>query len=324
MGTLRGEISNIAILAQQFNEFMTKHRTSFPVRYYECDAYNHVNHANYIRFMGEAAGSASAMVGYTRDTLMEMKRVWLTREHQIEFLTPLRVGDTVNIDTWVADFRRVRSLRRYDIYANDTLAARASTDWVFVDTETNKPITVSPDMEADFRAKNYVANTAPPRERFPKPPPQAEEVGNIELMVEWRDIDPNQHVNNAAYFSYIENGTLQMCSEHYDWPPTRMAADGFAIIARRYRLEYREPAVMGDTLLLKTWISDIKRATAVRHYEVSRLRDGAICARGRCLWVWVNINTHKPIRIPPHFLDSFEKNMTREEREKRERVESKG
>ncbi len=288
-----------------------KHRLSFPVRYYECDAYHHVNHANYIRYMGEAAAYAAAQVGYTSQTLAEINRVWIAREHQIEFINPLRTGDIVHIDTWVTDFRRVRSLRCFEIYANDQLAARATTDWVFVDTTTGRPTTVPPEMEEAFRAKNYSDDIIFPRDRFPKPAPQPEYVGNIHMPVEWRDIDSNQHVNNAAYFSYHENGIMALCAE-LGWTMERMNDAGFGIIVRKYRIEYREPAVFDDTLICKTWISDIRRATAVRHYELSRAKDGAICTRGRAMYVWVDLKTQKPIRIPKHFIADFSTNQSPE------------
>ena len=40
------------------------HERAFRVRQYECDPYGHVNHANYLRYMQEAAFDASAAVGY--------------------------------------------------------------------------------------------------------------------------------------------------------------------------------------------------------------------------------------------------------------------
>ena len=76
---------------------------------------------------------------------------------------------------------------------------------------------------------------------------------------------------------------------------------GFGIIARRYRIEYKQPALMDDELEIATWVSDMKRATAVRHYAVSRISDGQLLARVRVLWVWVDLKTGKPIRIPSGF-----------------------
>ena len=48
-----------------YNTPMPKiYERNFRIRFYECDAYGHVNHANYLRFMQEAAIEASADVGY--------------------------------------------------------------------------------------------------------------------------------------------------------------------------------------------------------------------------------------------------------------------
>ena len=40
------------------------HTRNFRVRHYECDAYGHLNNANYLRYMQEAAFDASAAAGY--------------------------------------------------------------------------------------------------------------------------------------------------------------------------------------------------------------------------------------------------------------------
>ena len=40
------------------------HVRTLRVRHYECDPYGHVNQANYLRYMQEAAFGASAAAGY--------------------------------------------------------------------------------------------------------------------------------------------------------------------------------------------------------------------------------------------------------------------
>ena len=40
------------------------HTRTFRVRHYECDAYGHLNNANYLRYMQETAFDASAAAGY--------------------------------------------------------------------------------------------------------------------------------------------------------------------------------------------------------------------------------------------------------------------
>jgi acyl-CoA thioester hydrolase len=89
----------------------------------------------------------------------------------------------------------------------------------------------------------------------------------------------------------------------------RIMEQGVAIVARRYRIEYREPAVIHDELEVTSFLADVKRATAVRHNEVRRVGDGALLARSYALWVFVDLATGRPIRIPPYFMDAFRPNV---------------
>ena len=111
------------------------HSSHYVVREYECDAHGHLNQANYIRYMQEAALDASAAVGYPKARYETMNRLWLARHTRIEYLLPLFYGEPVTVKTWVADFRQVRSLRRYEFYRETDLVARAATDWVYLERD---------------------------------------------------------------------------------------------------------------------------------------------------------------------------------------------
>ncbi|MCA9907263.1 MAG: acyl-CoA thioesterase, partial [Anaerolineae bacterium] len=77
------------------------HTSTFTVRHYECDAYGHVNNANYLRYMEHAAIEASAAVGYDEARYLAMGTLWLIYETDIDYLLPLRAGDVVELQTWV-------------------------------------------------------------------------------------------------------------------------------------------------------------------------------------------------------------------------------
>lgn len=90
---------------------------------------------------------------------------------------------------------------------------------------------------------------------------------------------------------------------HFGWPMTRCAAAGFGIIARDIHIEYRLPALLGDALEIETYVSDAKRSTGIRHYLVRR--GGELLAQAQTRFVWVDLSTGRPIRIPPDFLAAF-------------------
>jgi acyl-CoA thioester hydrolase len=277
----------------------------FRVRHYECDAYGHVNHANYLRYMQETAFDASAAAGYDLARYAAIGCQWLIRETEIEYLRPLRYGDSLQVTTWVADFRRVRSWRAYEFRhaVSGELVARAQTDWAFMDTSSGRPAEIPFEMKAAFLPEG-VPESGVPRDRFPAGPPPPLGAFRQQRRVEWRDIDQAQHVNNAIYLSYIEDCGMQMAAA-YGWPPARMAGEGVAIVARQHRIEYRQPAVMDDELELTTWISAVKKSTAVRHSTIARRGDDALLVQARTVHVWVDPRTGEPIPIPPAFLADF-------------------
>ena len=277
------------------------HTRTFRVRSYECDAYGHVNQANYLRYMQETAFDASAIAGYDLARYDAMDCFWLIRETEIEYRYPLRYGDSIQVKTWVADFRQIRSRRAYEftLVTSGQQVARASTDWVFLERSTGRPAVIPPDMKAAFFPEGVPAST-PPRERFPaaSPPPLA---FRHRRRVEWRDLDSVGHVNNAVYLSYIEDCGIQAVAAH-GWPIGRMNAGGFGVVARQHRIEYEQPAALDDELEVITWFAEPHETTTVRHTTMIRLGDSAPVARARTLHVWIDLASGKATAPPAAFL----------------------
>ena len=134
------------------------HTRTFKIRQYECDVNGHMNSANYLRFMQETAFDASAAAGYDQDKYRQLHRTWYIRETEIEYVHPLVYEDIVSVKTWVQDFRRVSSRRRYEFYNHETgnLVASAFTDWAYLDTDTGKPVLIPAEMiDAFFWHDSY-------------------------------------------------------------------------------------------------------------------------------------------------------------------------
>jgi acyl-CoA thioester hydrolase len=274
------------------------HERTFRVRHYECDTTGYVKYPNYLNYMQEAAFDASAAAGYSMARYATMDRYWLVRDTDVEYLRPLRYGDSVQVRTWVADFRQVRSLRSYELRRAESgeLVARASTDWVFLDTAAGRPVSIPREMMAAFFPEG-VPDRAPPRARFPSASPPDTGIFRLRRRVEWQDVDPAHHVNNAVYLAYLEECRLQ-AQAATGWPQARMQEAGLATRVRWYQIEYRQPGLLGDELELATWVSDVKETTAVRHSTVSRVGDGELLAQARAYWEATSPETGRPVRIP--------------------------
>ncbi|MGD2058030.1 MAG: thioesterase [Anaerolineales bacterium] len=288
---------------------MTKHTTPFTVRHYECDAYGHLNNAVYLQYMQESAINASTACGLDRAAYQRLGHVWIIRASEIEYLQALRAGEEINVHTWIAGFRRSISRREYELRrsVDGSVAARGSSDWVYLDAKNLRPALISPEIqEALSGGSAPEQNDGRIRLDDPHAPPSAP--FKIERRVEWRDIDEMQHLNNAAYLSYAEGCAMQL-SEAYGWPFQRWVAAGVAFVARRNRVEYLQPAYLHDRLIIRTWLFDVRRASATRHYEFLRAADGELLARLQTDWVLINLNTGRPTRFPPDFEERLADNI---------------
>ncbi|HAY85230.1 MAG TPA: hypothetical protein DCY42_10010 [Chloroflexi bacterium] len=275
-----------------------KHTSEFRVRFYECDAYGHVNNSNYIRYMQEAAFAASTAAGYSEEEYQRQGVIWLIRDTEVEYLSPLRYGDTAVVTTWVDDFRRVRSRRMYEVRrkGDETLLARGSTDWVLLDRESLHPVSIPTQMKQAFFPEGVPAEQGQ-RQSFPAPPPPPAGAVTIMRDVAWEDVDPAQHVNNAKYFTYMEESGIQAASQ-FGVSMHGFLKQGYGSVARKSRIEYKQPALLGDTLEITTYLSDARPVRATRHFIIRRQADQQLIAQAYVLWVFIDLQTGRPVRMP--------------------------
>ena len=127
------------------------HEYEFDVAADAIDANGHVNTVEYVRWMQEAAVRHFASLG--GNPLMDAAgATWVVRSHHVEYLRPAMRDERIRVRTWVEDFRRVMSKRKYEFAraADGTLLARGETEWVFVDATTGRPKSIPDEIQKLF------------------------------------------------------------------------------------------------------------------------------------------------------------------------------
>lgn len=118
-------------------------------------------------------------------------------------------------------------------------------------------------------------------------------------------IDVMGHANNCEYLHWLEAVA---------WEHTRHLGLGWdkyqelnrGMVARHTELDYLAPAFEGDELDVGTWIvRNDGRISMVRQYQIIRPSDGVTLLRARTRWVCVAIDSGKPRRMPPEFLNAY-------------------
>lgn len=114
------------------------------------DVLGHVNNREYLRWMERIATNHAANLGWDLGALRSIGRVWVAREHWLEYLRPCFLGDQVTVYSWVQSFRTAASLRRYAVKRGDELVMVGATEWVFVDFDNKRPAVFTPEVKSTF------------------------------------------------------------------------------------------------------------------------------------------------------------------------------
>jgi acyl-CoA thioester hydrolase len=108
-------------------------------------------------------------------------------------------------------------------------------------------------------------------------------------------IDGNGHVNNVAYVQWMQD----IAVEHYTsiGGVTAQGPDATWVV-REHRIEYLLPAFAEEEIEIRTWVENVKRVRSLRKYEFVRRMDGKLLVRGETDWVFMDIQTGRPLAIP--------------------------
>ena len=127
----------------------------------------------------------------------------------------------------------------------------------------------------------------------------------LDVTVPAEAIDVMGHVNNTEYLRFMEQ---------IAWHHTTVLGLGWdlyqklnrGMVARHTEVEYLAPAFEGEKLQVGTWIiENDQRISIARRYQIIRESDGVTLLRGKTRWVCVALDSGKPRRMPPEFLQGY-------------------
>jgi acyl-CoA thioester hydrolase len=122
------------------------------------------------------------------------------------------------------------------------------------------------------------------------------------ITVTKNDIDFNGHVNNLKYLEWMINSAVEH-SESLGFNPETYKRIGSTWFVKSHHIEYKLPAFEGDELILKTWIDEVGKITSKRKYEI--YKGDKLIAFGETDWIFVDIETHRPKRIPKEVIAKY-------------------
>jgi acyl-CoA thioester hydrolase len=119
------------------------------------------------------------------------------------------------------------------------------------------------------------------------------------------EIDEYEHVNNAVYLTWLD----RIAWAHSDKLGLSLESclalrRGMAV--RHTRVDYLDAAVLGDELLIATWIVAIDgRLRCTRRFDIVRIGDAQRVLEAEVDYFCLNLDTGKPCRFPREFTEMY-------------------
>lgn len=121
------------------------------------------------------------------------------------------------------------------------------------------------------------------------------------ITVSTDDIDDLNHVNNVRYVQWIQD----IAKEHWLTYVTKDILASYSWFLVNHFIEYKSQALLGDTLLLKTYVPKAEGVSTIRHVEIINKKTEQLIVSSKAKWCLIDSKTQRPTRIPPAIAELF-------------------
>ena len=128
---------------------------------------------------------------------------------------------------------------------------------------------------------------------------------DLKITVQAEHIDALQHVNNVVYVQWMQD----VASAHIEVLGLGLAQYlelKHAMVAVEHQVQYRKAAVLGDEIILRTWLHDINALFSFRQYAFYRASDQSLLFTGTTKWACIEMATGRPKRMSPTFIQAYQ------------------
>jgi acyl-CoA thioesterase FadM len=217
---------------------------AYRVRFDESSPEGVVTAAALLRYAQDCAWQHSEALGFDRDWYADRAMTWVVRAAEIRVHAAVRTGAWIDVTTAVVGFRRIWARRRTSIAArgvqdSGSPVATVETDWVMTHAGSGAPTRVPDEVIERFRTP--LDPFQPHRVRLEPTPGSA---ARMAFRVRRSELDPLDHVNNAAYLDWFEDATAGLPDGQ-----RRLSA-----LPRTYVLEYVAAADASAELAGAVWV----------------------------------------------------------------------
>lgn len=126
-----------------------------------------------------------------------------------------------------------------------------------------------------------------------------------EIIVAPQHIDIQNRVSNLCYVQWMQDLAINH-STVQGWGVERYEAEGHGWVVRQHTITYKRPALAGDVITAATWVAELASRQSLRRYLFWRAADRSVLAEAATVWVYIDMATGRPSRLPASLQSAFE------------------
>ncbi|MGD9302303.1 MAG: thioesterase [Desulfobacterales bacterium] len=175
-------------------------KEAYQIRSYEVDCHHSLSVLSIFNFMQEAASRHAEALGVSIQQLLSENFTWLLSRLKIKIVSLPDWREQIQISTWPSGVQRLFALRDFEIRdTNNQIVADAISAWLVLDVQKRRPVRIGPFVE---RLKPLEGDHILP-DNLDKLPGLEFRTHQKQFTVRYRDLDINQHVNNASFVEWL-------------------------------------------------------------------------------------------------------------------------
>ncbi|MFO7853070.1 MAG: acyl-CoA thioesterase [Bacteroidota bacterium] len=121
----------------------------------------------------------------------------------------------------------------------------------------------------------------------------------VPVNIRYSDIDMNKHVNNAVYFTYMENARTELLINDL----INYEDEGIVFIVTEASCKYRQPILITDNVICELKFELLTPLRIGVTYLFKNADTSKLYAEGKTTLVMLNNNTNKPVQIPDELIN---------------------
>ncbi len=232
-----------------------KYRKEYNIRSYECDRNNNLRILTLMNILQDMADDDAARLGFGLKFCIEHGMTWVGTNYALEIDRLPKIHENIAIETWPSAKNKLSAYRDYEVFGEDgSSIIRASSQWVLINLEKWRPISVMDNMPQHLPLNERALDTD-----FPKISEITDGDSQFKFRVRFDDIDLNKHINNAVYILWAAEAVE---------PEFRLAHN-----PARIDINFRKEGYMGEKIMVTTKMDSNKSYHSIRTYDSDNERE---------------------------------------------------